>query len=52
MAKYQTLMNKSAKYEQKSMDTKDVLLKMFYKHASEGYALKALELTLREAGNN
>ena len=49
MTKYEELMNKSALNERKADEQSDVLLKVFYKHVSEGYRRKANKLTVEEA---
>lgn len=50
MTKYEDLIHKSKKCLLKAREATNLLLKIFYANAAEGYKIKAGKLTVQEAG--
>ena len=48
MTKYEYLMNKADECETKALKEKNLDMLLFWKHASEGFEQKALNLTVEE----
>ena len=48
MTKYEYLMNKADECETKALKEKNLDMLLFWKHASEGFKQKALNLTVEE----
>ena len=48
MTKYEYLMNKADECEAKALKEKNLDMLLFWKHASEGFKQKALNLTVEE----
>lgn len=52
MTKFEKLMNKSDMCEVRALKCKNPSMKAFWKNASLGYEIKALNLTVREASED